>query len=80
MRGSIRAVVVTQFAVVALVDHPLMFRRHDLLDMAVVPVDPVQERVERRTEVEAAAAAVADFIDAQRIFLKLLRVDRRNKT
>jgi hypothetical protein len=43
--------VVTELTVVALVDHPLMFRGHDLVDMAVVPVDPIQELVERRTEV-----------------------------
>ena len=35
----------------------------------------VEQRVERRTQIEAAPAAIADFIDALRLFLELRRID-----
>jgi hypothetical protein len=38
-------------------------------------VDAVEQRVERRTKIEAAPAAIADFIDALRLFQELRGID-----
>jgi hypothetical protein len=47
----------------------------ELGNVALMPVDAVEQRVERRTKIEAAPAAIADFIDALRLFLELRRID-----
>ena len=71
MRRGIRAMVVTEFAVVTLVGNPLELRRRQFGDIAVVPVDAVEKRVERRAQVEAASTAVTDAIDPQRLRVEL---------
>jgi hypothetical protein len=75
MRGRIGAVVVAEFAVIAFVDDPVMVGGRELGDVALIPVDAIEQRIERRTQIEAAPAAVADFIDALRLFLELRGID-----
>ena len=80
MRRRVGTMVVAELAIVTLVHHALMLGRHDAFDMAVVPVDAVEERVERRAEIETATASVANLIDPQRIFRELSGIDRLNQT
>ena len=80
MRRRVRTVVETELAVVALVHHPLVLGRHHLFDMAVVPINPVEEGVKGRAQIETAATPVANLIDPQRIFRKLSGIDRLNQT
>ena len=47
----------------------------ELGDVSLIAVDAVEHRVERRTKIEAAPAAIADFIDALRLFLELHGID-----
>ena len=75
MRRRIGAVVEAEFTVIAFIDDPMVVGRCELGDVALIPVDPVEQRVERRTEIEAAPAAIADFIDALRVFLELRGID-----
>ena len=72
--------VVAQFAVVTLVDHSMMIGRRELRDITLVLVDPIQERVKRGTEIEAAAAPVADIVDPQRFLFEGSRIHRLEKT
>ena len=53
--------VVAELAVVALVGDALVIAGRELAEVAVLRVDPLEERVEGRAEIEAAAAPVADF-------------------
>src|SRR5512134_4163116 len=76
MGGRVRAVIETELAVVALVDDLMMIGRGQFCDVAFVPVDAVQKRIERGAEIETAAAPVADFIDPERFLVQLLRIDR----
>jgi hypothetical protein len=66
----------TELTVVAFVDNPAMVLGRQLPGIPLIPVDAVEQRVERRTEIEAAAAPVADLIDAQRFFVQLRGIDR----
>src|SRR5581483_5202466 len=66
MRRHVRALGhVAQVAQVALVDHVPELRLLDAVDLhRRAPVDEIEERRERRAQVHAAAAAVADLEDA----------------
>jgi hypothetical protein len=75
MRWCIGTVVETKFTVIALIDDPMVVSRCELRDVSFVPINAVKQRVERRTQIEAASAAIADFIDALRVFLELRGVD-----
>ena len=75
MRRCIGTVVETQFTVIALIDDPMVVGRCELSDVSLRSIDAVEQRVERRTQIEAAPAAIADFIDALRVFLELRGVD-----
>ena len=55
--------VVTELAVVTLVGDLLELRKRQLGHIAVVPVDTVEKRVERRAQVEASSAAVTAVCD-----------------
>jgi hypothetical protein len=44
-------------------------------DITLIPVDAVEQRVERRTQIEAAPAAITDFIDALGVLLQLRGID-----
>ena len=79
MRRRIRTVVVAELTVIALVDDLMVVGRRQLRDVSVIPVDAVEQCVERRTEIEAAPAAVAHFIDPLRVALKLRGVDGMNQ-
>jgi hypothetical protein len=46
MRGRIGTVVVAELAVITLVDNPMMIGWRELRNMALIPVDPVEERGE----------------------------------
>ena len=75
MRRRIGTVVVAEFTVIALIDDPMVVGGRELGDVALITVDAVEQRVERRTKIEAAPAAIADFIDALRVFLELRGID-----
>jgi hypothetical protein len=72
-------VIETELAVITFVDNPAMILRRQSRDIAVVPVNTVEQRIERGTQVETAAAPVADFIDAQRFLVQLRGIDRLNE-
>src|SRR5512144_369064 len=80
VRRRVRAVIETELAVVTLIDYRPMVGGSQVCNLSLIPVDTVQQGVERRTEVETAAAAVADFINAQRFLVQLRRLDRIDKT
>jgi hypothetical protein len=72
-------VVVAELTVIALINDLMVVGRRQLRDVSLIPIDAVEQRSERRTEVKAAPAAVADFIDPLRVSLKLRGVDRINQ-
>src|SRR5437588_10856913 len=80
MRRRIGAMVETEFTVIALIDDPMVVGRCELGDVTIIAVDPVEQRVERRTKIEAAPAAIADFVDALRFFLELRGIDGIDQT
>jgi hypothetical protein len=49
--------------------------RREFGNVALVPIDAVEQRIERRAKIEASPAAIADFIDALRVFQELRGVD-----
>jgi hypothetical protein len=75
MRWRIGTMVVAEFTVIALIDDPMVVGERKLGDVTLILVDTVEQRIERRTQIETAPAAIADFIDALRVFLKLRRID-----
>jgi hypothetical protein len=80
MRRRIGAMVETEFTIVAFVDDPMVVGWCELCDITFIPVDAVEQRVERRTKIEAASTTIADFIDALRVFLELLGIDGIDQT
>jgi hypothetical protein len=68
-------VVVAEFTVIALIDDPVMVGGSELGDVPFMPIDAIKQRVERRAKIEAAPAAIADFINTQRLFLELRGID-----
>jgi len=75
MRRRIRTVVVAEFTVIALIDDPMVIGGRELGDVARITIDAVEQRVKRRTQIEAAPAAIADFVDTLRSFLELRGID-----
>jgi hypothetical protein len=75
MRRRIGTVIVAKFTVIALIDDPMVVGRRELGDVSFISINAVEQRIERRTQIEAAPAAIADFIDTLRVFLELGRVD-----
>jgi hypothetical protein len=69
----------TELAVVAFIDDLMMIGRSQSGHITLVRIDPTQQRVERRTEIETAPAAVTDFEDPECFFLQLLGIDRCDK-
>jgi hypothetical protein len=57
----------------------LMVERRELPDIALARVDPIQQRGEGGTQVEAAPTAIANLIDPKRFPLELLRIDRSDE-
>jgi hypothetical protein len=41
--------VVTEFTVIALIDNPMVLGRCELGDVSLIPIDAVEQGVERRT-------------------------------
>jgi tetrahydromethanopterin S-methyltransferase subunit B len=80
MRRRIGAMVVTELTIVTFVDDAMMIGRRELRDITLVLIDPVEERVEGWTEIETAAAAVADIVDPQRFLFECGRIDRLEET
>jgi hypothetical protein len=76
MGWRVGAVIEAELAIVAFIDNLAMVGGSQLRDGTVVLVDAVQQCVEGGAEIEAAAAAVADFIDAQGFLVQLSRIDR----
>ena len=65
MRGGVRAMVVAELAVVALIGDLLKVARCQLAQVAVAGVNSLEERVKGRTEIKAPPTTVADLKDAQ---------------
>jgi hypothetical protein len=63
--------VVAKFTVVTFVSNLLEFRCRQASYIPVTSIDTVKQCAERRTEVEAATAAVTDIIDPQRLFREI---------
>src|SRR5262245_10616330 len=76
MRWRVGAVIEAELAIVAFIDDLVMIGGGQLRDGTIVLVDAVQQCVEGGTEIETAAAAVADFVDAQGFLVQLSRIDR----
>jgi hypothetical protein len=80
MRRGIGAMVVTELAVITFVDDAVVIGLGQLGDIAFVRVDTVKQRIERGTEIEATAAAVAHLINPLRLLLELRGVDGMEQT
>jgi hypothetical protein len=72
-------VIKTELTVIALIDDPAMVLRAELGHIPFILVDAIEQGIERGAEIEAAAAAVADFVDAQRLFVQLRSINRSDK-
>ncbi len=72
MGWRIRAVVVTELAVITFLLDPFVIRGGQTGDVALILVDAVQQRVEGRTEVETATTAVADVEYAIRLLYEIV--------
>jgi hypothetical protein len=68
-------VVEAKFTVIALIDDPMVIGRCEFSDVSLIPIDAVEQCVERRTQIEAASTAIADLIDALRVCLELHGID-----
>ena len=75
MRRRIGTVVVAELTVIALIDDLMVVCGCELGDVSLILIDAVEQCIERWTEVEAAPAAIADFINTLRVFLELRGVD-----
>jgi hypothetical protein len=62
--------VEAQFAVVTFIDDAVVVRGCKFHDIALVLVDPIQERVEGGTEIEATATAIAHIVNTQRFLFE----------
>ncbi len=76
VRRRVGTMVETELAVVAFVDNPMVIGRCQFRDIALADIDSIEQRVERRAEVEAPAAAVADLINSKRFPFQLCRIYR----
>jgi len=65
-----------ELAVVALVNDPAMIGWGQLGDIAFIIVNPPEQCIERRAEIETASATVADFVDPQRFLVQLSGINR----
>jgi hypothetical protein len=72
--------VETELAVITLVHDPMVVGRRELGHVSFVPIDSIQEAVERRAQIEATPATVADLVDSQRFFLQQRWVGRIDQT
>jgi hypothetical protein len=77
--GCIGAVIETELTVIAFVDDPPMILGREFGDIPLIPVDPVEQRIKRGTEIEAATASIADLINAQRFVVQLHWTDGLNE-
>lgn len=80
MRRCVRAMVVTELAVVTFIDDAVVIGLRQLGDVAFVRINAVEQRIERGTEVETTAAAVAHLIYPLRLLLETRRVDGVKQT
>jgi hypothetical protein len=71
MGGRVGAVVVAQLAVIALVGDTVEIGPGQFLHVAFVGIDSVKQRIERRAQVEATAASVANVVDSKSLFFDL---------
>jgi len=72
--------VETEFAVVTFIDNPVVIRRSEFRDIALIFINPIQQGIEGWTEIETAAAAVAHVVDAQRFLIEGCRIDGLKQT
>jgi hypothetical protein len=80
MRRGVGTMVETELAVVTFVDDLMMIDGGQFGHVTRVHIDPIQQCVERWTEIEAAPATVTDLVDPQRFLLQLLGIDRCDET
>jgi hypothetical protein len=79
MRWDVRALVVAQLALVALVDDLVLFLDSQFRDIAVSSIDEVEERWKCRAKMQAKPAPVAQIEHSgqfrpQVLLIKVLRV------
>ena len=76
VRRRIGTVIEAEFAIIAFVDDPMMIGRRQLRRrLRRSRSMPIEQRVERWAEIEAAPAPVADLIDPERLFVELRGID-----
>ena len=67
MRRRIGTVIVAELAVIALINDSMMVSECEFADVALIPINTVEQGIERRTKIKAAPASIADFVDALRV-------------
>jgi len=79
VRRGVRAVVVAELALIAKIHHPLEGPGRKLLGVAVhlLGIEAHEQILERGTERDAAAAAVADIVDPAELLLHLGKLPER---
>jgi hypothetical protein len=75
MGRGVGTMVETELTIVAFVHHPVMVCRSQFGDVALIFIDPLQEGIERRTEIEATAATIAHIINSQGFLFEGGRID-----
>ena len=71
--------VVAELAVVALIGDSFVIAGRELAEIAVLRVDPLEERIEGRAEIEAAPAPIADLKDPRRFFFDGGSIERAGR-
>jgi hypothetical protein len=64
MGRGIGTMVVAELAIVAFINDPVMIRRSEFRHVTLIFIDPIQQSVEGRAEIETAATSVAYVVDA----------------
>lgn len=80
MGRRVGAMVEAEFAVVTFIDHAVVVCCRKFRDIAVVLINPIEQRIEGGTEIEATAAPVAHIINTQRFLFEGGRIDRLQET
>ena len=62
--------VEAQFAVVTFIDDAVVVCCRKFRDIAVVLINPIQQRIEGGTEIEATATAIAHIVNTQRFLFE----------
>ncbi len=61
VRWGIRTVIEAELAVIAFLLYLFEIFGFELVDVIVIVIDPINERIERRTEIKAPSTSIADI-------------------